>query len=437
MTTPLRPGRSLATGALLFLVLTLASCGREAPEYQPGSIAVDSDPAGAMILLDGQDTGLVTPNTLAGLEPGTYVVSVALDGYLADPAFRTAVVSPLTTAQPGVFNLSATSLTVTSTPAGAAVYIDGEDTGLVTPATVVGVPEGEVEVALVLPGYLVAPASFTATVVAGQANEVPAEAFALRSARTVLCEGFSSVNCDGCGDLAANMHELMGREGFGLDRLLYVKFNAYWPGTDLHYLYNPAENGARITYYQNDLIAGIPMLAMSGAKVFGTSANSSPTADETAAMLPAQWEDQPGYLLDVAADFSDNDVPVEVTFTALDDVALAGQTLIVALVQTLIEYDTAPGSEGETEFHYVFRDRADSVDPLTDLTAGQTLTLTTNLLRGDWDLDTMLVVAYVQDDADKSIAQAGSTALTVAAPARLFLDRVQQDRIIASGGDRP
>lgn len=429
------PFRALATAAFLLLTVALASCGREAPVYQPGNIAVDSDPAGASILLDGQPTGLVTPDTLTGLEPGSYLVSVALDGYLANPASRTAVVSPLATAQPGVFNLSATSLAVTSTPAGAAVFLDGVDTGLVTPATVVGVDEGEVVVSLVLPGYLVAPASFTATVIAGQANEVPAGTFALRSARTVLCEGFSSVNCDGCGDLAVNMHALMGREGFGLDRLVYVKWNAYWPGTDPHHQHNPAENEARIAYYQSDLMAGIPMLAMSGVKVFGTSANSTPSADEAAALLPDQWADLPGYLLDVTADFSGNDVPVEITVTALQDVALAGHTLVVVLVQTLIEYETAPGSEGETTFHDVFRDRADSMDPLTDLTAGQTLTLTTNLLRGDWNPDHLLVVAFVQDDADKSIAQAGSTAQTVAAPARLFLDPDGTDRIITSGGD--
>ncbi len=81
----------------------------ELPDWQsdPGSITVDlsplesatidfllfqtglrvaSEPAGARILLDGIDTGRVTPAVVAGLAPGTYEVSLALDTWLGVPA---------------------------------------------------------------------------------------------------------------------------------------------------------------------------------------------------------------------------------------------------------------------------------------------------------------------------------------------------------------
>ena len=68
----------------------------------------------------------------------------------------------------------------------------------------------------------------------------------------------------------------------------------------------------------------------------------------------------------------------------------------------------------------MFRDRADTVDPLTDLTAGKTQVINTTLVRDDWNLDTLLVIAFVQDDSDKSIFQAGSTEATLTAPASAF-----------------
>ena len=49
-----------------------------------GGISVRSNPAGAEILLDGTDTGDVTPFMLRDIHPGDYVVTLSLTGY--DPA---------------------------------------------------------------------------------------------------------------------------------------------------------------------------------------------------------------------------------------------------------------------------------------------------------------------------------------------------------------
>jgi len=429
--------RATSIIALLVISALVASCGREAPVYQPGNIIVASNPAGAAIFLDDEDTGSVTPDTLTGLEPDVYRVSVQLAGFTASPQLQTAVVSPLQTTLLDTFLLSTTTLAVTSDPSGAAIFINGQDTGQTTPATLVGVPEGEVEVSLVLAGFLVSPASFTVDVIAGQANEVPADTFALRSRHTVLFEGFSNVNCQGCPQMATNMAELMHREGYGLDRVLYIKYSMNWPSaSDPHYVYNQDENNARMNYYLNDLMQGIPVLNMEGTKLTGTSANSTPDADEIEPVLDPALLVDPGFLIDVTADFSPANIPVTVTLSALDqEVDLTGMTLFVALVQTLVEYDDPPGSEGETEFHYIFRDRADTVDPLGNLVPGTPQIISTTVLRDDWDLDTLLVIAFVQDDSDHTVYQAGSTALGTGTPARLFTGLDRHNLIITSGGD--
>jgi len=175
---------------------------------------------------------------------------------------------------------------------------------------------------------------------------------------------------------------------------------------------------------------------MLGNMVTGSSANNTPNADEIADLLEnGALAIDPGFLIDVSADFSSTNIPVTVTLTAVQDVDLTGKTLFVALAQTLVEYDEAPGSEGETEFHNLFRDRADSVDDLTYLTAGDTQVVNTTLVRDNWDLNTMLVIAFVQDDSGHSILQAGSTALTEAAAASQFFTVDNHHRLITSGGE--
>ena len=47
---------TLLAGALVMV----AGCGREAPFYAPASLTVTSDPPGAVILLNGEDTGEAT-----------------------------------------------------------------------------------------------------------------------------------------------------------------------------------------------------------------------------------------------------------------------------------------------------------------------------------------------------------------------------------------
>ncbi len=114
--------------ALLTLGLCL-SCGREAPV---GELRVTSTPAGATVLVDDAATGETTPASLL-LGVGPHRVAVGLAGHLVTPATRDVAVTAgvLTNAD---FALAALgTLTVTSDPVGAAILVDGIDTGFTTP----------------------------------------------------------------------------------------------------------------------------------------------------------------------------------------------------------------------------------------------------------------------------------------------------------------
>ncbi|MGB0008060.1 MAG: PEGA domain-containing protein [Candidatus Sulfotelmatobacter sp.] len=119
----------------------------------PGQIAIDSTPQGAQVQLDGKtDPTWVTPFTLSGLNAGQHTVTVSKPGYSSDTrtvAIASGNKSFLVT---HLTQLMAT-LSVNSTPAGANVYIDGRDTGKLTPAQV-SVDKGQHVVLVRKAGYI-------------------------------------------------------------------------------------------------------------------------------------------------------------------------------------------------------------------------------------------------------------------------------------------
>ncbi|MDD3112580.1 MAG: PEGA domain-containing protein, partial [Methanofollis liminatans] len=125
-----------------------------------GSIAVASTPAGAAVWLDGTDTGLVTPTAIADVPAGDHVVTLKLEGY-ADASTPVTVASGETATVDLALTTLTGSLAVTSTPTGAAIIIDGADTGAVTDATLDGIAVGTHTVTLQLAGYRDATADVT------------------------------------------------------------------------------------------------------------------------------------------------------------------------------------------------------------------------------------------------------------------------------------
>ena len=107
-----------------------------APAIVPGLMSVDSTPQGAQVQLDGKtDPAWVTPFTLSGVDPGQHTVIISKAGYSTDTrtvgvtgGSKAFVVSHL--------NQVMATLSVASTPPGANVYIDGRDTGKLTPAQI-------------------------------------------------------------------------------------------------------------------------------------------------------------------------------------------------------------------------------------------------------------------------------------------------------------
>ncbi|GAC1434895.1 MAG: hypothetical protein NVS1B11_22270 [Terriglobales bacterium] len=106
-----------------------------APAVAGGQLNVNSTPEGAQFQIDGrQDAKWITPS-VAGLAAGQHTVSVTKSGYR--PETRSLDIS---SGAKSVFVVQLEALFATaviaSEPAGAAVFVDGKDTGRVTPIQV-------------------------------------------------------------------------------------------------------------------------------------------------------------------------------------------------------------------------------------------------------------------------------------------------------------
>ena len=102
----------------------------------PGQLTINSTPEGAEVRIDGRsDPSWVTPFNLPGLSPGQHSVTVARAGYA--PESRTIDVA---SGSKSFLVIQLAQLTaaaaISSQPAGAQIFIDGKDTGRVTPAQI-------------------------------------------------------------------------------------------------------------------------------------------------------------------------------------------------------------------------------------------------------------------------------------------------------------
>jgi serine/threonine protein kinase len=119
----------------------------------PGQMFIDSSPQGAQVQIDGKtDASWVTPLTLSGLSAGQHTVTLNKSGYASDSRTLAIASGGKASVATRLAQLAAT-LAVTSNPSGANVFVDGKNTGKLTPAQVL-VDKGQHVVLVRKSGYI-------------------------------------------------------------------------------------------------------------------------------------------------------------------------------------------------------------------------------------------------------------------------------------------
>lgn len=377
-----------------------------------GELVVSSAPAGARIWLGMTDTGAVTPDTLT-LGTGVYTVRVSRDGYLSQPdSLDVEILQGAATAAD--FTLisegSLGDLTVTSRPSGAAILLDGEDSGEVTPHTFT-LPPTAVSVSVLRDGFLDAAAQ-TATPAAGGA----AADFALTARKVSLVETMSGVLCVGCPAMNTMLANV--EASYGHDVLLGVKYSGPFGGPDPFYNANPTVLQARMTTYANGTPWNwaAPTLFLDGDLPVAPAFNNGyPSYGEMAVLLNDAAALDPGFAIAVhVADWSADPLDVTVTLASGRDVTLPAHDLNLAVAENPIVFDTEQNDAGETEFHWICREFATLESSPGRSLGADPATLSFQVAKqANWTdvlTENLYAIVFVQEPGTLRILQAGAQA---------------------------
>lgn len=121
---------------LLIIGIAVISCDDSTtdPVDENGTIYVESTPTGAEIWLDGVNTNEVTPGTVTA-SPGSHTVTLKKDGYDDIDITVSVTAGEQFTLTSGTTLSQLGSLNISSEPSGATIWLDGVNTGEVTPHT--------------------------------------------------------------------------------------------------------------------------------------------------------------------------------------------------------------------------------------------------------------------------------------------------------------
>ncbi len=386
---------------LVFLVgLFLLACGVKQPvenldqKEVTGHLFVNSDPPGAAIILDGQATGLLTPDTLKNISVGKHIVRVFLSGYQAQQDSFVVEVQQNQVANI-LFQLQKIITTVTlnveSDPPGATIFLDDQNTGKTTPDTLVTEP-GDHRIKLVKNGFVVKDSLLNL----GQQAQFSLNV-KLPIVQRVLFESFANVSCIPC--VAATENLLRFTTEHDEDSFVIIEYFANWPNpNDPFYKQAPRDVDARVAHYG---VQTLPTLKLQG------STGVAPSSYDEIVTKFEQAIDAQNAALGISIDKQLVEGQLKVKVELFDYGNITTQSdlrLFVAITEDSIHFNSPPGSNGLKDFEWVFRGF------LTDR-QGQELTQNTFTFEipwpANWQYAHSKIVAFIQNINTKQIIQTG------------------------------
>src|SRR6218665_1048323 len=216
----------------------------------------------------------------------------------------------------------------------------------------------------------------------------------------VFAESFSQASCGPC---AAQNPAFTALLNANTTKIVAIKYQVSWPGYDPMFNQNPTEIDSRVSYYG---ISGVPDRVMDGTNMDVTqSAIDTRYAVASPVTMTISHNIDPGF---ATAD-------ITVTITAPNVWNPTNTVLRLAMVEKDIVFATAPGSNGETQFHNVMRKMVGGtagtpVVASNFSSAGGSQVFTFNdvaIPSYIYDLSEVAFIAWVQDNTTKEVHQAG------------------------------
>ncbi len=221
----------------------------------------------------------------------------------------------------------------------------------------------------------------------------------------VLLQQWTSSTCSPC---ASNNPTIDAFVNTNFSSIVPIKYHVGWPGAgdDPMYLYNPVESYDYRYYYG---VNGVPNVIMGGLIDPGFPYTTPGVLQNTydARMAVGTPVEVTATETKIAVDT----VQVDVTINILQPLKVGDYVLQVQAVERRVDYDTAPGSNGETEFWDVFRKAAPTTAGTEIPTEVGTHNLTVKMAvdTAVWDTSRIYHAVYVQDNASHDVLGSAKT----------------------------
>ncbi|MCR9170954.1 MAG: T9SS type A sorting domain-containing protein [bacterium] len=232
--------------------------------------------------------------------------------------------------------------------------------------------------------------------------------------RTPMIEHFTQASCGPCASQNPAMKTTLDNYANGGGEYVKVSHQVSWPGTDPMNAAYPAGPDVRRNYYG---VSGVPNTTLNGGSP------GAPNTIVTASTLAAAAQETTPYDITVTQSWQDAntvDVNIDVTNTTGSAVSDADR-IYVALYEDVVDYGTAPGSNGETIFYNVLRQMYTTTGSTSNAEAGSALPTIagnatesysftiSNLPSYLFDKAQVRFAVYIQNDATKDVHQAAKS----------------------------
>lgn len=219
--------------------------------------------------------------------------------------------------------------------------------------------------------------------------------------KIVLLEEATSATCNPCALYNPGLQSFLSKN---LGGIISVRYHAWWPNAtplDPMYLLNTTDNRNRIYYYS---INSVPTYVLDGTKYGGPS----DTELIRSQMLERMREPAPAEIY-ITTDRGYDSLRTQIEVVPQFDPGVSNLVLRAAIIERLVTYVNAPGTNGEKQFGDVMRKMLPDGDgsPITGFKVGDTLRFAfTQAVDPDWIPEDLSVVAWLQNEDTKEILQA-------------------------------
>lgn len=224
-----------------------------------------------------------------------------------------------------------------------------------------------------------------------------------QSTRTVLVEEGTNASCGPCAAQNPSFNALLDNN---VDQVVSIKYQWYFPGFDPMHEHNPEEANARLSYYG---INGVPTATIDGVipdvspSYAGAPGAFTQQLFDDAAAIPGSFD------IEVTYELTPNGLTMDATATCTQ--AASGDLRFrIAVIEEEIQFDSAPGSNGETEFFGVmkkFLPGSNGVQMANAYDVGETFSTSQSWSYANvYDVNELAVVVFIQNDDNKAVLQA-------------------------------